>query len=65
MERPNAWKNYDDEALAMLEAVSVRYRDFLDHGKTERECVTETVETAAQKAGYVDLEQAIRAAARP
>ena len=23
MERPNAWKNYDDEALAMLEAVSV------------------------------------------
>ena len=58
MERPNAWKNYDDEALAMLEAVSVRYRDFLDHGKTERECVTETV-AAAQKAGYVDLEQAI------
>ena len=54
MERPNAWKNYDDEALAMLEAVSVRYRDFLDHGKTERECVTETV-AAAQKAGYVDL----------
>ena len=46
MERPNAWKNYDDEALAMLEAVSVRYRDFLDHGKTERECVTETVAAA-------------------
>ena len=50
MERPNAWKNYDDEALAMLEAVSVRYRDFLDHGKTERECVTETV-AAAKAAG--------------
>ena len=58
MERPNAWKNYDDEALAMLEAVSVRYRNFLDHAKTERECVTETV-AAAQKAGYVDLDQAI------
>jgi aspartyl aminopeptidase len=58
MERPNAWKNYDGAALEALEAVSTRYRDFLDHGKTERECVIETV-AAAKKAGYIDLEQAI------
>ena len=60
MERPNAWKQYDEKALNELEAVSRKYRTFLDHGKTERECVRETVETA-KAAGYVDLNDAIKA----
>ena len=58
MERENAWKKYDDAALKELEELSVRYRDFLDNGKTERECADYAVE-AAKKRGYVSLEDAI------
>ena len=60
MERPNAWLSYDAQALAALEETSKNYRHFLDNGKTERECVTQAV-AAAQKQGYVDLQDAIRA----
>ena len=59
MERPNAWKSYDEQALQALENISLGYRRFLDNGKTERECVTQAVEMA-QKHGYVDLSDAIR-----
>ena len=54
MERPNAWKTYDAAALASLEKTAAAYRAYLDNGKTERECVAETIEMA-EKAGYVDL----------
>ena len=59
MERPNAWKSYDEQALQALENISLGYRHFLDNGKTERECVAQAVEMA-QKHGYVDLNDAIR-----
>ena len=52
MERPNAWKQYDEASLNELKEISRKYRVFLDNGKTERECVTETVETA-KAAGYI------------
>ena len=60
MERPIAWNKYDETSLKALEDVSARYRVWLDQGKTERECVTETVEIA-KAAGYQDLSDAIRA----
>ena len=60
MERPNAWKTYDEAALKQLETISRKYRAYLDNGKTERECVNETVEIAV-KAGYTDLSDAIKA----
>ena len=60
MERPNAWLSHDAQALAALEETSKNYRHFLDNGKTERECVAQAV-AAAQKQGYVDLQDAIRA----
>ena len=60
MERENAWKKYDKKALKELEALSVRYRNFLDNGKTERECADLAVELA-KKNGYVSLEEAIKA----
>ena len=63
MKRTNAWLNYDEAARTALEALSARYRDFLDNGKTERECVSRTLEIAA-KAGYMDLKDAIRAGKR-
>lgn len=60
MNRPNAWTKYDEAALNELEAISGRYIKYLNGGKTERECVTETIELA-KTAGYTDLKDAIRA----
>jgi len=60
MERPNAWKNYDEKALEALEKTAAAYRVYLDNGKTERECVTETV-AMAEKNGYTDLNDAVKA----
>ncbi len=59
MERPNAWKSYDNNNLAELEALCKEYKDFLDKGKTERECVKIAVEMA-EKAGYRNLEDILR-----
>ncbi|MCF0133196.1 MAG: aminopeptidase [Blautia sp.] len=55
MERRNAWLGYSEENLAELESVCKKYRDFLDQGKTERECVTEIIRQA-EAAGYEELE---------
>ena len=60
MERKNAWKNYDEQQLAGLEALTREYRKFLDNGKTERECVSESVKLA-KAAGYRDLDEVIAA----
>jgi len=59
----NAWKNYDAAELQQLEALSVRYKQFLDAGKTERECAREAVRLAEAQ-GYVDL-QAVIAGKKP
>ncbi len=58
MERENLWKTYGKKQLAELEKLSKNYRAYLDNGKTERECVTETVRMA-EKAGYRNLEDVI------
>ncbi len=58
MERPNAWKTYNKIELKKLEAVAAEYKDFLDRGKTERECAQIAI-SALEKAGYVSLEKAI------
>lgn len=54
MERPNAWKAYKKTDLDKLEKLCDDYRNFLDLGKTERECVKYSV-AACKKAGYKDL----------
>lgn len=55
MERKNAWKEYDKKDTKELEALCKEYRKFLNHGKTERECVKYIVEMA-KDAGYQDLD---------
>ena len=60
MERKNAWKNYEEYELLRLEAFSKEYCDFLNKGKTERECVDYCVD-AAKAAGYMDLDECIAA----
>lgn len=59
MYKKNAWASYDEAQLAQVEAFSKRYVDFLNHGKTERECVAEAVKQA-QAAGFRDLDEIIR-----
>ena len=44
MDRKNAWTTYSKEELDRLEQVSTEYKNCLDAGKTERECVTLAVE---------------------
>ncbi|MCI5938042.1 MAG: aminopeptidase [Eubacterium sp.] len=58
MERRNAWKDYSEKEIQELEALNKSYREFLDQGKTERECAVLAVEMA-EKAGYRDLQSCI------
>ena len=41
MERRNAWLSYTEAEEKELEQVAKAYRNFLNVGKTERECVTQ------------------------
>ena len=59
MEEKNAWNSYSKEELSKLEKLCKNYREFLDVGKTERECVKEIVKQA-EKAGYVNLNDVIK-----
>ena len=58
MERRNAWLSYKEAEEAEMEKLAKAYREFLDKGKTERECVTEIVKEA-EAAGYESLESKI------
>ncbi len=58
MERKNAWNTYTQEQLEELEALNASYRKYLDFGKTERECVTQSI-AMAEAAGYKNLEMII------
>lgn len=59
MKDKNAWNSYDKEELAKLEKLCKAYREFLDAGKTERECVKEIVKQV-KKAGYEDIQDVIK-----
>ena len=58
MERENMWKQYSPEQLAELEEVSSRYKECLNLGKTERECVALAISMAEAK-GYKNLQYCI------
>lgn len=60
MEKENLWKSYGKKQLTELEKLSKNYRSYLDGGKTERECITETI-SLAEKAGYRNLADVIEA----
>lgn len=59
MERRNAWHEYTEEQLREVEALSTAYRHFLDHGKTERECVQQIV-AAAEAKGYRNMQDVVK-----
>ena len=59
MKRVNAWNTYDSGMLRSCMDLADDYKDFLDHGKTERECVDRFV-NEAERNGYIELSEAIR-----
>ena len=59
MDRKNAWTTYSKEELDRLEQVNTEYKNCLDAGKTERECITLTVEKAKAE-GYRDIKDIIK-----
>ena len=56
MERGNAWKVYDQTELEKLDKINETYKNCLDDGKTERECITLAVKKA-EAAGYKNLKE--------
>ncbi len=58
MERKNLWEVYTDEQAKELEGVCENYKDYLNKGKTERECIREAVKQA-KEVGYRDLKDVI------
>jgi len=54
MKRKTAWLEYTQEDREKIEKLSREYMDFLDRGKTERECAEVSVALAEQK-GYKNL----------
>ena len=58
MYKKNAWESYTEADLQKLNAFSKRYVSFLNSGKTERECVAESVKLA-EAAGFRDLDKVI------
>ena len=59
MEHKNTWETYSAKQLKEVDDFAREYMDFLDNGKTERECIDQIV-NAVEKAGYRELEQMIR-----
>ena len=59
MERKNVWTTYSEKELEELEQLNDKYKEFLNRGKTERECAAVTIEMA-QAAGYKDLADIIQ-----
>ena len=56
MERRNAWKVYDQTELEKLDKINETYKNCLDDGKTERECIALAVKKA-EAAGYKNLKE--------
>lgn len=54
-----AWEKYDEKKMKKLEKLSAEYREFLDNGKTERECV-DTIVNTIEAEGYRELEEIIK-----
>lgn len=59
MEQKNTWETYSAKQLKEVDAFAREYMDFLDNGKTERECIDQIV-NVLENAGYQELSSRIR-----
>ncbi|MCR5256172.1 MAG: aminopeptidase [Acetatifactor sp.] len=60
MSRKNSWEAYTSKDLKALEQLCAGYREFLDNGKTERECVN-TIVDDLEANGYRELDKLVKA----
>lgn len=60
MEHNNTWETYSAEQLKEVDVFAREYMEFLNNGKTERECIDQIVNTI-EDAGYQELETLIKA----
>ena len=56
MEHTNTWRTYNKKQLKECEDFSKGYMHFLDHGKTERECI-DTIVNEIEDCGYFEIEK--------
>lgn len=54
-----AWETYDEKHQKKLEKLCKEYREFLDNGKTERECI-DTIVNTIEAQGYQELESLVK-----
>lgn len=59
MEKKNTWETYSHKQLKEVDAFAKEYMQFLDNGKTERECV-DVIVNAIEKEGYQELQEIIK-----
>lgn len=59
MDRKNVWETYDREQLEELEEHAREYMEFLNEGKTERECI-DTIVNRIEKEGYKELQTLVK-----
>ncbi len=59
MEQKNTWETYDAKQMEEVDSFAREYMDFLDNGKTERECIDQIVNTL-EDAGYRELEALVK-----
>ena len=64
MSRKNVWETYDGGLMEELEQLNKTYRDFLDNGKTERECI-DTIVNTIESQGYQELETYVKSGRKP
>ena len=60
METKNVWEKLTAAEVKKVDALAEEYIDFLNNGKTEREC-TDYAVNALENAGFIELESAIKA----
>ncbi|MDE6747830.1 MAG: aminopeptidase [Lachnospiraceae bacterium] len=59
MEHKNTWETYNSKQLKEVDVFAKEYIDFLNNGKTERECI-DTIVNEIEKAGYKELNTLIK-----
>ena len=58
--KENIWTTYDERQLAELNEISEKYKECLNAGKTERECVELSIRMA-EEAGYRNISDVMAA----
>ena len=54
MEKKNVWKTFNSKQTKEVDTFAAEYMDFLNKGKTERECI-DTIVNEIEAEGYREL----------